>query len=60
MNELKLKPEHDAGQGGDKQTAVPALAETATVVAARRPRRRFRATRPAFATDDGLRPFRIY
>jgi len=67
MSELNLKPNHDDGHGGDKQTAVPALAEAATLVAARRngvglrsPRRRFRATRLAHATDDGLRPFRIY
>jgi hypothetical protein len=46
---------------------VPALAEAGTASAARRGgagarglRRRFRATRPAFATDDGLRPFRVY
>ncbi len=67
MNELDLKPDHEAGHGGDKQLAVPALAEPATLAAARRsgvglrsPRRRFRATRLAPATDDGLRPFRIY
>ncbi|HXN10674.1 MAG TPA: hypothetical protein VN859_05480 [Steroidobacteraceae bacterium] len=67
MNELNLKPDHDAGHGGDKQIAIPALADAATLVAARRsgvgtrsPRRRFRATRLALATDDGLRPFRIY
>ncbi len=66
MNELNLKPDHDAGHGGDKQLAVPALAGAATLSAARRsgvglrsPRRRFRATRLAPA-DDGLRPFRIY
>jgi hypothetical protein len=67
MNELNLKPEHDAGHGGDKQIATPALADAGTLLASRRggmgtrsPRRRFRATRLALATDDGLRPFRIY
>lgn len=67
MSELNLKPDHDAGHGGDKQIIVPALADAATLVAARRggagtrsPRRRFRATRLGLATDDGLRPFRIY
>jgi len=67
MNALHLKPDHDAGHGGDKQTAIPALAEAATLGAARRsgmgtgsPRRRFRATRLALVTDDGLRPFRIF
>jgi len=67
MSELNLKPDHDAGHGGDRQIAVPALADASTLFAARRDgagarslRRRFRATRLALATDDGLRPFRIY
>jgi hypothetical protein len=66
MNELKLKPDHDAGHGGDKQLAVPALAEAAHAAARRSgagsasPRRRFRSTRLAGASDDGLRPFRIF
>jgi hypothetical protein len=67
MDELNLKPDHEPEGGGDKHTAVPALAEAGTASAARRGgagarglRRRFRATRPAFATDDGLRPFRVY
>ncbi len=65
MNELNLKPDHDGGHG-DKQLAVPALADAAGAAARRSgaglasPRRRFRSTRLASASDDGLRPFRIY
>jgi hypothetical protein len=67
MDDPNLKPEHDLGAAGDQLATVPALTTVGAAIAARRGgastgrlRRRFRATRPLFATDNGLRPFRIY